>query len=184
MDLAIAGRTAFLSGLTPSIDASCRRTLEGEGVRLVGDLTDEVDIVVTQWSGVPGNDILDVATAGELYEAWGRVVDTIDNYLAIFPAMEERGWGRLVWIGSASAKSLDAQDDDLGAVISMAMMAAHKVITHELAPSGVTANAVLGGRAATDDDIAAAVAFLCSQGAAYLTGVTLTVDGGAGSAVF
>jgi 3-oxoacyl-[acyl-carrier protein] reductase len=43
---------------------------------------------------------------------------------------------------------------------------------------------VLRGGVSTDDDVAAAVAFLCSEGAGYLTGVTITVDGGVGSAVF
>ena len=35
------------------------------------------------------------------------------------------------------------------------------------------------GRLATPDDIARAVAFLCSDLAAYVTGQTLAVDGGA-----
>jgi NAD(P)-dependent dehydrogenase (short-subunit alcohol dehydrogenase family) len=48
----------------------------------------------------------------------------------------------------------------------------------------VTANAVLCGGTATDDDVAAMVAFLCSDGAGYMTGVTVTVDGGVGSAVY
>ena len=35
-----------------------------------------------------------------------------------------------------------------------------------------------------EEDAAAAAVFLASRGAGYLTGVTITVDGGAGSAVY
>jgi NAD(P)-dependent dehydrogenase (short-subunit alcohol dehydrogenase family) len=79
---------------------------------------------------------------------------------------------------------LDASDDEVDAVVTLAMRAINKVISSEAAAANVTANAVLYGGDATDDDVAAATAFLCSEGAGYLTGVTLTVDGGAGSAVF
>ena len=43
---------------------------------------------------------------------------------------------------------------------------------------------MLRGGAADADDIAAAVAFLCSEGAGYMSGVTITADGGEGSGVF
>jgi enoyl-[acyl-carrier-protein] reductase (NADH) len=82
------------------------------------------------------------------------------------------------------ARSLDAGDDEIDAVVSLAMRAINKVIASEAGPSNVTANAVLYGGDATDDDVAAVAAFLCSEGAGYLTGVTVTVDSGTGSAVF
>jgi len=33
-------------------------------------------------------------------------------------------------------------------------------------------------RLGTPDDVAASVAFLCSEGASYITGITLSVNGG------
>ena len=89
-----------------------------------------------------------------------------------------------MWVGSAAAKSVNAADDDLGAVVSLAMMAAHKVIAAEAGPANVTANTVLQGGLATDDEVGTAVAFLCSQGGGYITGATIAVDHGVGSAVF
>ena len=78
-----------------------------------------------------------------------------------------------------------------------------KTIAHELGPDGITVNTVAPGmidtprtqrawltatttsasiparRAGTADEVAAAVVFLCSVPAAYISGVVLPVDGGA-----
>jgi NAD(P)-dependent dehydrogenase (short-subunit alcohol dehydrogenase family) len=89
-----------------------------------------------------------------------------------------------VWVGSAGSRSLDAGDDQLDAMVTLAMRATNKVVAGELGPGGVTANAVLRSPAASLDEVAATVAFVCSEGAGYLTGVTITVDGGDGSAMF
>jgi enoyl-[acyl-carrier-protein] reductase (NADH) len=89
-----------------------------------------------------------------------------------------------VWVGTAQAKSVDSERDELAAVVSLGMLGLHKVLAVEAGSSAVTANAVLRGGNASDDDVASTVAFLCSEGAAYLSGITITVDGGAGSAVF
>ena len=52
--------------------------------------------------------------------------------------------------------------------------------TYELIPPGLLADigqVIPAGRLATEDDIAAAVSYLCSDGAAYVNGQILTVDG-------
>jgi 3-oxoacyl-[acyl-carrier protein] reductase len=87
-----------------------------------------------------------------------------------------------------------------------ATLAAFKTLAREVAGDGVTLNTVLPGRIATEriyelaggrenaeasaltdipaarlgapEELAAAVAFLCSARASYITGVALLVDGG------
>jgi 3-oxoacyl-[acyl-carrier protein] reductase len=88
----------------------------------------------------------------------------------------------------------------------VALQAAFKTIAGEVARDGVTLNTLLTGRIATDrlkqlhgsldaaeaaareqvpaarlgrpEEMAAAAAFLCSEGASYITGEGLRVDGG------
>ena len=191
MDLGLEGRRALLFGMGADVREACRRALESEGTSVGyagpsdGPVTDGLpDIVVTGWAGPRGSNILDVGTAEELHRAWDAVESSVEIYQASLPGMEANGWGRFVWVGPASAKSLDSYVDDLGAATSLAMLAVNKLVTSEDGASNLTANAVLYGGDASDEDVAAAVCFLCSEGAGYMSGVTITVDGGAGSAMF
>ena len=120
----------------------------------------------------------------------------------IVPGMVDRGYGRVVNIGSDAARV----GSSLEAVYSGAkggVVAFSKTLAREVAKHGVTVNAVCPGptdtallasmddrtadalkraiplrRLAQPDDIAPAVAFLASDGAGYITGQTLSVSGG------
>ncbi len=124
---------------------------------------------------------------------------------AVLPGMRERGWGRVVNVVSTSVRepipSLMLSNSHRSATL-----AAWKTLAREVAADGVTLNSVLPGRIATDrmttthgsmeaaeraaaeevpagrlgrpEELAAAAAFLCSERAAYVTGVALLVDGG------
>jgi 2-hydroxycyclohexanecarboxyl-CoA dehydrogenase len=144
---------------------------------------------------------------------WDRVIEV--NFKGclrvtreLLPGMVERGWGRVVNIGSDAGRvgsSLESvYAGAKGAVISFT-----KTIAREVAAAGVTANAVCPGptrtpmlegmaadsdrgeklitsleraipmrRLGEPDDVAAAVAFLASEQAGYITGQTLSVSGG------
>jgi 3-oxoacyl-[acyl-carrier protein] reductase len=184
VDLRLEGRTAYVVDPEVGVGRACATVLVAEGAQLAAAPGPACDIVVAHGSSQPGGTLLGPDALAELRAAWGAVVDTVGWYREALPGMVERRWGRFVWIGSAQAKSVDGDDDEIDAVVSLGIMGLHKVVTGEEAPNNVTANTVLRGGEATDEDVANVVAFLCSHGAGYLSGVTVTVDGGAGSAVF
>jgi 2-hydroxycyclohexanecarboxyl-CoA dehydrogenase len=142
---------------------------------------------------------------------WDRIIEiNLKGCLRLTRAtlggMAERGWGRVVNIGSDAGRV----GSSLESVYSGAkggVIAFTKTIAREVARSGVTANTVcpgptrtplLEGMAATGgerlidsleravpmrrlgepEDVAAAVAFLASDRAGYITGQTLSVSGG------
>ena len=119
------------------------------------------------------------------------------------PAMQERGWGRVVAITSISVRQ------PIGTLIlsntaRAGATAFLKTLATEVAGDGVTVNSVQPGLHATNrllqlhggdpsraaagvpagvvgdpDDFGAIVAFLCSEHAKFVTGASLQVDGGA-----
>ncbi|MDD2857840.1 MAG: hypothetical protein PHU75_04110 [Candidatus Nanopelagicales bacterium] len=188
MDLQLKGRLVSVCGTEEATLAACRRVLEAEGAVIAeappGGTYPEADVVIAVGTSRPGSDVLAVIDPADLYSAWDDVTNAVDAYRAALPRMLAQQWGRFVWVGSSQAKSVDAEADELAAVASLGMLGLHKVVTGEVGPRGITANAVLRGGAATDEDVADAVTFLCSAGAAYLSGITITVDGGTGSAIF
>jgi NAD(P)-dependent dehydrogenase (short-subunit alcohol dehydrogenase family) len=193
MDFGLSKRRAFVTHPNDAVGAACIRALTAEGVEVVDELEIDsvgggVDIVVALSSARDSANLLDVSSETELYQSWEVVVETIDLYRKALPNMSDKRWGRFIWIGTADSRSLDArpgdENDELGAIVTLAMRAADKVVAAEAGAANITANSVLHGGDATPDDVAATVAFLCSNGAGYTTGVTITVDGGQGSAMF
>jgi 2-hydroxycyclohexanecarboxyl-CoA dehydrogenase len=142
---------------------------------------------------------------------WDRVIEiNLKGCLRVtrrvLPGMLERGFGRVVSIGSDAGRVGSSQE----AVYSGAkggVIAFMKTVAREVARSGVTANTVCPGptrtplletmtesggerlvdsltravpmrRLGEPEDVAAAVAFLASERAGFITGQTLSVSGG------
>ncbi len=144
---------------------------------------------------------------------WERVLEVnfkgaLRMTQALLPGMVERGFGRIVSIGSDAGR-VGSSMESVYAGAKGAVIAFTKTIAREAARDGVTANTVCPGptdtpllagivaarenatgvieamtravpmrRLAQPEDIAAAVAFFASEQAGYITGQTLSVSGG------
>jgi len=124
---------------------------------------------------------------------------------AVVPKMRERGWGRIVNVGSSSTRE-PIPGLNLSNAHRMAAVGFLKTLSREVAGDGITVNTVATGRFATErladpsgslagaeeaaeNEVPAArlgrpeeygdlVAFLCSERASYITGTVIPIDGG------
>ena len=187
---------------------------DSDDLEAVPDLIDRVeadlgpiDIYVANTGGPPGGPD-PLGFTREQWEAAHRslVLSPMVFLERLLPAMAERGWGRVVAVGSlAVLEPIDALQ--LSNAHRPGLAAAFKVLARRYAADGVTLNFVHPGRIATDrvistagsleaaeasardtvpagrlgtpEELAAAAVFLCSQQASYITGTSLLVDGGA-----
>ena len=141
------------------------------------------------------------------YDDWNEVMrinlgGCFNMAKACFPGMKERGWGRVVNIGS-----INGQAGQYGQVnYAAAKSGIHgftKALAQEGARFGITVNAIAPGYIDTDmvaavpepvlekivakipvgrlgqaEEIARGVSFLCSEDAGFVTGSTMSINGG------
>jgi len=161
-----------------------------------------IDVVVNN-AGITRDGVLHKMS----FEDWNEVMrinlgGCFNMAKACFPAMRERGWGRIVNIGS-----INGQAGQYGQVnYAAAKSGIHgftKALAQEGAKYGVTVNAIAPGYIDTDmvaavpapvlekivaripvgrlghaSEIARGVAFLCSEEAGFITGSTMSINGG------
>jgi len=141
------------------------------------------------------------------FEDWNEVMrinlgGCFNMAKATFPGMRERGWGRIVNIGSVNGQAGQYGQVNYAAAKS-GIHGFTKALAQEGAKFGVTVNAIAPGYIDTDmvaavpepvlekiiakipvgrlghsDEIARGVAFLVSENATFITGSTMSINGG------
>jgi 3-oxoacyl-[acyl-carrier protein] reductase len=164
-----------------------------------------LEVLVTNTGGPPAGAPLELARNAWEDAHRELVLAPMSMVEHAVPAMRERGYGRIVNVASAAVRE-PMPGLILSNAHRSGVVAAFKTLAHQLADDGITVNTLLAGRIATDrlaelygsleqaeelamkevparrlgsvEEMAAAAAFLCSERAAYITGVALLVDGG------
>jgi 3-oxoacyl-[acyl-carrier protein] reductase len=164
-----------------------------------------IEILVTNTGGPPLGGALD-HELGDWETAYRSLV-LAPRVLAgaVLPGMRERGWGRIVNVGSSSTRE-PIPGLNLSNSHRMAAVGFLKTLSREVAADGVTVNTVATGRFGTErlasnagsleaaeeaarrevpaarlgrpEEYGDLVAFLCSERAAYITGAVIPIDGG------
>ena len=195
----VEGETAAFEADTADLERL--EALPGEVESALGG---PVEILVTNTGGPPPGGATDRTTA-EWKDAYLHLVLAPRALIeATLPGMRERGWGRIVNVGSTST---------IEAIPHLALSNAHraasigylKTLAREVARAGVTVNTVATGKIATDrlasmsgsmeaaremaaesvpagrlgtpDEYGDLVAFLASERAGYVSGATIPIDG-------
>jgi 3-oxoacyl-[acyl-carrier protein] reductase len=163
-----------------------------------------IDILVTNAGGPPPGTFAstDIDNYQQAFDMNCKAM--IELCRAAIPSMRERGWGRVCAITSVGVKQ--PIDFLIASSVARAGLTSFlKITAREIAADGVTVNSAQPGTHWTDrvakivpdresaakniparitgssDDFGAAVAFLCSEQAKFITGTGLLVDGGQAS---
>jgi acetoacetyl-CoA reductase len=161
-----------------------------------------IDIVVNN-AGITKDGMFNKMTP----EQWGEVINVDLNSCfnvtrQVIEGMRERGWGRVINISSINGQKGQLGQTNYSAA-KAGMIGFTKALAQESARKGITVNAICPGYIDTEmvaavpenvlagiiagipvgrlgkaEEIADAVSFLASDGAAFITGSTLTANGG------
>jgi len=163
-----------------------------------------VDILITNSGGPPAGKFEEFTQRDwdkTYHQLLTPVVGLINGFL---PGMKKQQWGRIIAITSMAVKQ-PINNLILSNAVRVSVVGLIKTLANELAPHDITVNNVMPGyteterlkeliestpsfasaraeiplgRFAKPEEFAAAVAFLVSERASYITGISLAVDGG------
>ncbi len=178
-----------------AIDAFLAAVRDGQG---------DADILIAN-SGPPKTGAVANLSLADWDAAYGPTMRSmLQLVLAVVPAMREKKWGRIINLSSSSIKTPMA-NLALSNAFRAGLAGALKTLSREVAADGVTINVIATGkietararavyadpaawakqqgeipfgRFGTPEEFAPVVAFLCGEGARYISGTTISVDGG------
>jgi 3-oxoacyl-[acyl-carrier protein] reductase len=173
----------------------------------------KIDILVCNAGGPPAGIAADFSLDDYQKAVELNLLSTINLCYEVMPHMKKQKRGRIINMTSISAKQ-PIDNLILSNTSRAGVLGFSKSLSNQLAPFGITVNAVCpgytkterveelaksfeesgkgtvkdfysaiekaipAGRLGTPEEVAHAVAFLASEGAGYITGVALQVDGG------
>jgi 3-oxoacyl-[acyl-carrier protein] reductase len=175
-------------------------------VQSVRDVLAPVEILVVNTGGPPLGDPLSFSRKQWESAYRSLVLAPMALIEAVVPDMRARGWGRIVNVTSTSVRE-PIPGLMLSNVHRPGAVGAFKTLSRELGQHGILLNSVGPGRIATEriasttgtaladlraqpqpeiplgrlgepHELGDVIAFLCSERASYVTGVSLMVDGG------
>ncbi|KEF33518.1 MULTISPECIES: SDR family oxidoreductase [Deinococcus] len=175
-----------------------------EGVRAALEAAGEVDILVSNAGGPPPSLPSEVTEEGWQRGFETTFLSTVRLAQGALPGMRARGWGRIIAVTSLTV-GRPALNLPVSNALRAAVTNHLRTLALEVAADGVTCNTVAPGYTATDRlkalhadpaqaaalatriparrfgeprEVGAAVAFLATPEAGYITGQELLVDGG------
>ena len=198
----------------------------GQAAYLVADMTRKADILragnfARETFGDPDIALANVRPANrysfedttdeDFQQSYEAIIMSIVHLVRdLTPAMKAKKWGRILSLGSVCMKEPHRfYNLVLSNTFRVGTLGLHRSLSNELAPFGVTVNAIAPGHIATEayvetksagvasarpqveeepripmgrpgtaGEIAGLSVFLCSDRASYITGQTISIDGG------
>ncbi|HEY7728450.1 MAG TPA: 3-oxoacyl-[acyl-carrier-protein] reductase [Candidatus Eisenbacteria bacterium] len=175
------------------VEALCARTLEAYGRAdiLVNNAGVARDGLVVRMSDADWDAVLGVNLTGAflcireftrpmMKQRWGRIVN-VSSVIGLIGNAGQANYAAskagLLGLTKAVAKELASRHITVNAVAPGFIETAMTQSLGEKVRTGLLAQ-IPQGRFGTPEDVAATVAFFCSEDASYITGQVLTVDGG------
>ncbi|MBT8384217.1 MAG: SDR family oxidoreductase [Bacteroidia bacterium] len=163
-----------------------------------------IDILVTNTGGPPTGKFEELQQE-DWDKAYDLLLGSVVSLIrGVLPGMKKNEWGRIITITSQAVKQ-PVENLILSNAVRASVVGLMKTLATELGPHNITVNNVMPGYTQTNrlkkliaanpafneaineiplkrfgnpEEFAAAVAFLASDRASYITGVSLPVDGG------